>query len=64
MRSERPGIIYCVQRKTPECKYLFSKVGVLRSKWYVLVGSKMTQSVCVCSAHQNVVLLVDEVDGT
>ena len=63
-RSERPGIIYCVQRKKPKCKYLFSKVGVLRPKWYILVGSKMTQSVCVCSAHQNVVLLVDAVDGT
>ena len=28
----------------------------------VLAGSKMTHSVCVCSAHQNVVLLVDAMD--
>ena len=27
-----------------------------------MAGSKMTHSVCVCSAHQNVVLLVDAMD--
>ena len=29
-----------------------SKFCVLRPKWYVLAGSKMTRSVCVCSADQ------------
>ena len=37
----------------------FSKFCALRPKWRVLDGSKMTHSVCICSAHQNVVLLVD-----
>ena len=41
----------------------FSKFCALRPKWCVLAGSKMTHSVCVCSAHQNVVLLVDAMDG-
>ena len=35
----------------------------MRPKWYILDGSKMTNSVCVCSAHQNVMLLVDAMDG-
>ena len=41
----------------------FSKFCALSPKWCVLAGSKMTHSVCVCSAHQNVVLLVDAMDG-
>ena len=49
----------CFQRKTPRCKFGFSKFCALRPKWCVLAGSKMTQSVCVCNAHQNVVLPVD-----
>ena len=36
-----------------------SKFCALRPKWCLLAGSKMTRSVCVCSAHQNVVFLVD-----
>ena len=40
----------------------FSKFCVLRSKWCVLTGSNITCSVCVCNAHQNVVLLVDAMD--
>ena len=36
----------------------FSKFCTLRLKRFVLVYSKMTYSVCVCSAHQSVVLLV------
>ena len=37
----------------------FSKFCALKPKWCVLAGSKMTHSVCVCSAQQNVVFLVD-----
>ena len=37
----------------------FSKFCALRC---VLAGSKVTHSVCVCSAHQNVMLLVDAMD--
>ena len=40
----------------------FSKFFAFRPKWWVLVGSKITHSACVCSAHQNVVLLVDTMD--
>ena len=38
-----------------------SKFCALRPKWCVIAGSKMTHSVCICTAHQNVVLLVDAV---
>ena len=40
----------------------FSKFCALRPKWYVLAGSKMTHSVYVCSAYQNVLLLIDAMD--
>ena len=40
----------------------FSKFCSLRPKWRVLDGSKMTHYVCICSAHQNVVLLVNVMD--
>ena len=40
----------------------FSKFYTLRLEWCVLAGSKMAHSVCVCSAHQNDVLLVDAMD--
>ena len=52
-------IMNCFQRKTPRYKFGFSKFCALRPKWCVLAGSKMTQSVCVCNAHRNVVLPVD-----
>ena len=39
-----------------------SKFCALRPKWCALADSKMTHSVCVCSVHQNVVLLVDAID--
>ena len=52
-------IIPCFQRKTPKCKYCVLKVLSLRPKLCVLASSKMTHCVCFCSAHQNVVLLVD-----
>ena len=52
-------IVFCFQRKTPKCKYWVLKVLRLEPKWCVLAGSKMIHSVCFCSAHQNVVLLVD-----
>ena len=39
-----------------------SKFCTLILKWCVLAGSKMTHSVCVCSAHQKAVLPVDAVD--
>ena len=40
----------------------FSKFCALTSKWCVLAGSKMSHSVCVCSAYQNIMSLVDAMD--
>ena len=51
------------QEKHPSVNIWVSKFCSERPKWCVLVGSKMTHSVCACSAHQNVVLLVDAMDG-
>ena len=50
------------KEKHPNVNIRFSKFCVLRAKWFALDGSKMTNSVSVCSAHQNVVLLVDAMD--
>ena len=50
------------EEKHPNVNIGFSKFCALRSNWFVLVGSKMTHSVWVCSAHQNVVLLVNAMD--
>ena len=50
------------KEKHPNEKIGFSKFCALRPKWCLMAGSKMTHSVCVCSTHQNVVLLVDAMD--
>ena len=50
------------KEKHPNVNIGFSKLCALRPKWFVLSGSKMTDSISVCRAHQNVVLLVDAVD--
>ena len=34
----------------------------LRPKWCALAGSSGTHSVCICSTHQNVVLLFEKID--
>ena len=51
------------KKKYPNVNLGFSKFFAKRLKWYVLAGSKMTHSVCFCSAHQNVVVLLDAMDG-
>ena len=48
--------------KYPDVKLGFSKFCTLRPKWCVLAGASGTHSVCVCSIHQNAVLLVDAID--
>ena len=48
--------------KYPDVKIGFSKFCTLRPKWCVLAGPSGTHSVCVCSIHQNAVLLVDAVN--
>ena len=39
------------KEKHPNVNIGFSRFCALRPKWCVLAGSKMTPSVCVCSAH-------------
>ncbi|CAH0394865.1 unnamed protein product [Bemisia tabaci] len=40
----------------------FSKFCTLRPRWCVLAGESGTHSVCVCTYHQNVVLMFEAVD--
>ena len=50
------------KEKHPNINIGFSRFCALRHKYCVLADSRMNHSVCVCSAHQNVVLLVDAMD--
>ena len=50
------------KEKHPNGNIGFSKFCTLRPNWCVLASSKPTHSVCVCSAYQNDVLLVDAMD--
>ena len=46
----------------PQIKIGFSKFCSLRPKWCILVGASGSHSVCVCTIHQNVLLLVKAVN--
>ena len=46
----------------PHLKTGFSKFCSLRPKWCVLVGCSGTHSVCVCTNHQNVILMLGAVN--
>ena len=48
--------------KGPNVNIGFWKFCPLRPKWCVLAGPKITHSVCVCSAHKNVMSLVDAME--
>ena len=50
------------KNKFPNEKIGYSKFCMLRPKWCVTVGSMGTHSVCVCSIHQNVKLLLKAVN--
>ena len=50
------------KEKHPNVNIGLSKFCALRPKWCVLDGSKITHSVCVCSAYQNIMLLVSAMD--
>lgn len=47
------------KREHPDIKIGFSKFCTLRPKWCVLAGASGTHSVCVCTIHQNVLLLIN-----
>ena len=57
-----PELETAFKEKEPNVNMGFSKFCAVRPKSCVLDGSKMTYSVCICSAHQNVVLLVEAMD--
>ena len=44
--------------KNPEIKKGFSRFCTLRPKCCIIVGASLTHSVCVCSIHQNLKLLL------
>ena len=50
------------KEKYPNVKLGFSKFCIFRPKWCVLARSSGTHSVCVCSIHQNAILLVDAIN--
>ena len=43
----------------PDVKIGFSKFCTVCLKWCVIAGSSGTHSLCVCTTHQNTILLVD-----
>ena len=49
------------KQKNPEMNIGFSKFCTLRPKWCVLAGSSGSHSVCVCTIHQNVKLMINAV---
>ena len=54
--------LYATYRGTyPEDKAAFSKFASLRPKWCTLVGPKGSHSVCVCSIHQNLKLMLSAI---
>jgi len=46
------------KEKYPDAKIAFSKFCSLRPKWCVLAGASGTHSVCVCTIHENMKLLL------
>lgn len=51
----------CFKWENPNINIGFSKFCTLRPKWCILAGAAGTHSVCVCSIHQNVKLLLDAI---
>ena len=50
------------KQKYPRLKIGFSTFCSLRPKWCVLIGCSGTHSVCVCTIHQNVVIMLGAVN--
>ena len=47
------------KERNPDVKIGFSKFCTLHPKWCVIAGSSGTYSTCVCTTHQNIILLVE-----
>ncbi|XP_049777645.1 uncharacterized protein LOC126175133 [Schistocerca cancellata] len=54
-------LYYSFKWENPEVEVGFSKFCLLRPNWCILAGVAGTHTVCVCSIHQNVKLLLDAV---
>ena len=52
-------LFVALKERNPDAKIGFSKFCTLCPKWCVIAGSSGTHSVCVCTTHQNTILLVD-----
>ena len=50
------------KERHPNVNIGFSKLCALRPKWFFLASSRMTHRICVCNAHQNIMLVVDAMD--
>jgi len=50
------------KEKYPQYPIGSSKFAELRPKWCVLAGASGTHSVCVCTTHQNIKLMIDAVN--
>jgi hypothetical protein len=49
------------KERNPAVKIGFSKFCMLRPKWCITIGASGTHSVCVCTYHQNVILLLNAI---
>ena len=50
------------KKKLFDLKVGFSKFASLRPKWCIVAGAAGTYSVCICTAHQNVKLMLSAVN--
>ena len=50
------------KERNPNVKVGFSKFCMLRPNWCVTVGASGVHSVCVCTAHQNITLLLKAIN--
>ena len=50
------------QKENHEVKVGFSTFASLRPKWCILAGASGTHSVCVCTHHQNIKLMISAID--
>lgn len=49
------------KEKFPHLKLSFSKFAELRPKYCILAGQSGTHTVCVCTTHKNIILMMENV---
>lgn len=60
--SNLKEIYVAFKQKFPDCKVGFSKFAELRPKQCILAGASGTHTVCVCTIHQNVKLMMNVIN--